>query len=462
MEDNSLNNDSNLRRSMLFAFSMPAVMLGFMHAPESSVQGIYAKFGGLSLTAIAGAMLFSRLFDAITYPLIGHLSDATFRKAGTRKAWIVAGTIVTVVGLWFLYRPPPNVTITYYTIWTIVTYVGWKLTEIPYGAWALGLSSDYVQRARVQLWRSMGMMFGSLIFYVVPFLSKAFGLSETTEMTMQTLGFTAVLIAVCVPLLNLYALATVPEGGSPSTKTESSAVGDWRGTLHAVTNNRPLLHLLIAFVPVTFLNGMSAGVTYLYADSYLGLAEQLPIILLLGVPFTLLGLPFWGWVCLKYERHHVWAVSLILASIAYAGMGFAPVGSAGFPFMVTLYPITCFCQIAVGVTVPAMMGDIMDHERLCTGEDRSGIYSAILAFVAKSMTGISAAIGLAVLGWLDFNAAAHSQTATGAFAIRLVAVWLPALGMACGAPLIWRFPINRARQAEIHEAIKVREAAALK
>ncbi len=447
-----------LRRGMLLAFVLPAIMLGFMHAPEMQVQGIYAKYSGLSLTALAGAVLLTRMFDAFTYPLIGHWSDASFRRSGSRKAWILAGTVVTVAGLWFLYRPPAGVSITYFTLCMATTYVGWKLTEIPYSAWSLSLTRDYTQRVRVQLWRAMAVMIGALVFYAVPYGAKLLGLAADTELNLQSLALTAVVVVVCVPLLNLYSLARVPDGEAPPAAPPSQRPGV-RELLRALAGNGPLLRLLAALLPAVFLTGMSGGVTYLYVDSYMHLGKQLALILLVSTPFTLLGLPFWGWMCLKFERHRVWSVALLLSALGYAGMGFAPPGEAGLYPILVLYSLSVFCVVSIGVTAPAMMGDILDYDRLRTGEDRAGMYSAILAFLTKSMLGVSGALGLAVVGWFGFDAKGGEQSLMGVFGIKLVAVWLPTLGLALGAPIIWNFPINRARQEQIRQAIHSRDAA---
>lgn len=452
-----MNKDPVLKRGLLFAFSLPAIMLGFTHAPESSVQGIYAKHAGLSLSALAGAMLLSRILDAITYPLIGQLSDFTYRKTGSRKHWIAAGTLVTVVGLWFLYRPPANVSITYYTVWMIVTYVGWKLTEIPYGAWSFSLSGDYAQRARVQVWRAIAMLLGGVAFFVVPLASKSLGLTTTTEMNLQTLSFAALAVIVCVPLLNAYSLARVPNGDAPLPSKNAVSIGDWRGVLSAITKNRAMLHLLSAFVPVTFICSMAVSVNYLFLDAYLGLSEQLPKIMLVGIPCALLGLPFWGWIFQKFERHRVWAISLVLSSLAYSVIGFAPTGGTGFLIVVVANSITSFCLMATAIAVPSMMGDIVDDERLRTGEDRGGLYSAMSAFTNKSVAGVASAAGLFLIDVLGFSATAPVQTTDGAFGIRLIAAWLPTVGMVLGAALIWGFPINRAKQEETRRALQLRE-----
>lgn len=453
-----MNKEPALSRSLLFAFALPAIMLGFTHAPEASVQGIYAKHAGLSLSAIASAMLLSRIFDAVTYPLIGQLSDYTYRKTGSRKPWIAAGTVTTVIGLWFLYRPPADVTITYFTIWTIVTYVGWKLTEIPYGAWSYGLTGDYVQRARVQVWRSIAQLFGGMVFFVVPLAAKALGLSESSEMNLRTLSFSAVAIALCVPLFTSFSLMRVPNGEAPLPAKNAVGVGDWRGIVRAIGQNKAMLHLLSAFVPVTFIMAMAVAVNYLFVDSYLHLSEQLPTIMLIATPCALLGLPFWGWAFIRFERHRAWAVSLVLSGVAYSFVSLAPVGESGLWIVIAANAVTNFCLMATAIAVPSMMGDIVDDERLRSGEDRGGLYSAVSSFTSKSMAGIAGAVGLFLLDLLGFDATASVQTAEGAFAIKLIAAWVPVLGLACGAALIWHFPITRARQEATRLALEARRA----
>jgi Na+/melibiose symporter-like transporter len=451
--------DVALRRHTLFAFSLPAIMLGFTHGPEPQLQGIYAKHAAIPLATLATAVLLTRLFDAFTYPLIGAWSDHTFRTTGTRKAWIVAGTVVTVTGLWFLYRPPPGAGVTWFGGWFALTYLGWKMSEIPYTAWSIGLTREYAQRARVQLWRGVATLCGGIVFFSMPLVSKALGLTDTSELNFQTLGLTAVVIAVCVPLLNLYALAVVPDGEAAPPQAATSRV-PLRAMLGALARNPALLKLMGALVPFTVLVSMSGSVSYLYVDVYLGIADKLTVVLLAAAPCTLLSLPFWGLLCLKYERHRVWAVSMVLIAIAYAGMGFATPGPSAFYWLVVCYPLGMFCIGASVVAVPAMLGDIVDYDRLQTGRDHAGIYAAMLAFTNKSLAGVSAALGLATLAWFGFDAAAKEQTPLAIFGARLVSVWSMSLGLALIAPLIWSFPITRARQKEILEALRRNEAAA--
>src|SRR5512145_807209 len=102
----TLTNGGALKRSILSAFTLPTLVLFVMHGPEGQIQSIYAKHAGVALTALAAAMLLSKMFDAITYPLIGYLSDKTYARRGTRKDWVVVGCLVSVLGVWKLMSPP--------------------------------------------------------------------------------------------------------------------------------------------------------------------------------------------------------------------------------------------------------------------------------------------------------------------------------------------------------------------
>lgn len=447
-----------LQRMLLLAFALPTVMQGFMHGPEGQIQAIYAKHAGLSLSALAAAVLLTRMFDAITFPLIGYLSDRSFAKTGSRKPWVIAGTLISIVGMWFLYRPPAQVTVVYYGVWTAVTYIGWKVSEIPYTAWSYGLSRDYAERARVQIWRAMALMIGGMLFYSTPYLSAALKLSTTTELNLEALGLTAVICAIVTPLVNLYALRRVPNGeaDAPVADARPSQFG-FKQTLSSILRNGPMLRLIAAFGPVSVLSGMSTGVQYLFIDTYLGLAKEYAAIMLAAAPVTILGIPFWGWLCMRHERHRVWAVSLASGAVFYAMLAFVPAGAKGLPAVMVLYPLCMLCLVGMVVAVPSLIGDVADYGRYQTGEDFSGLYASVFAFLQKSLIGVSAAAGIAIVSGFDFDPAALQQSARGEWGIKLVAVWLPALGFAIAAIVAWSFPLSRAELAKIRLALRSSE-----
>jgi len=440
----------------ILLFVLPALLVGFMHGPEMQMQGLYAKYAGLALSALAAATLLTRAFDAITYPLIGYLSDLTYARTGTRKPWVVGGALFSAFGIWFLYRPPSDAGIVYYGVWTAVTYLGWKVAEIPYQAWSYALTRDYKQRARLQAWRATAQLVGGMVFFATPALAKGLGLSPVADLGFPALNLTAVLCAIFVPLAAILVIWRVPEGeAAPPVLEKRERYGPIRA-LRSILENRPMMWLVGAMLPVAILTGIATGVLFLFLDVYLRLGDAYPTILLATAPVALLGVPFWGFLSVRFERHRVVAISLVLGSVAYICLSFVSPGPGAAPLVMILYPLTVLALLGIVVLFP-IIGDIADYGRLQTGEDLTGLYTSVFNFVQVSLRTVSSAAGIAVVGWMGFDATAATQSPDGAFAIRLTAVILPAIGLAFAGILFWAFPLTKARVRDVQQELRARE-----
>ncbi|MES2489718.1 MAG: MFS transporter [Pseudomonadota bacterium] len=448
----STSADKQLRRSLLMAFSLPTLILGIMHGPEGVVQSIYAKHAGIALTALAAATLLSKMFDAITYPLIGYLSDRSYARRGTRKGWLIGGTIISVLGMWKLMHPPEATDAVYFGVWMGVLYLGWKVMEIPIQAWSYGLSADYVQRTRVQAWRGLAQIVGTLLFFVVPFLAMKLGYSDSTEIDFRTLGFSAVICAIFLPLATVIAVLFVHDGvTAPPVAAKRPG---WAEISEAIRGNGPLQRLLVAFFSLNLLSGMMGGVSYLYIDTYLHLSKQFAVIMALALLASVAGIPFWSAMAARYERHRVWAAALITGGICCAGFALLSPGTMALPMAFVLYPMALF-TLSGTVIVYAMSADIVDYGRVVTGQDHAGLYGSMFSFLQKSVTGVSSAAGLALVGVFGFDATTATQTAGGVLAIKIVGAVLPALGFFGAAAIIWNYSLTRARITEIQAQLQI-------
>ena len=64
------------------------------------LSGLYATHYGLPLAVISMVMLTANLFDAVTDPTIGYLSDRYHARTGSRRPFIVVGVLMLI--------PPPG------------------------------------------------------------------------------------------------------------------------------------------------------------------------------------------------------------------------------------------------------------------------------------------------------------------------------------------------------------------
>ena len=101
---------------------------------------------GLTMGAVSGVLLLSRLFDAVTDPLIGWLSDRTRSRFGRRRLWMAASVPIFMLAVYKLFLPSGPVTATYLLTWLVVLWLGWTLLYIPYYALGAEISPDYDER----------------------------------------------------------------------------------------------------------------------------------------------------------------------------------------------------------------------------------------------------------------------------------------------------------------------------
>ena len=87
----------------------------------------YATDMGIDLAALATILLLARVFDLITDPLVGYLSDHTKTRWGRRKPWIFASIPLLMLGIYKIFLPEPGVDVWYVAGWLLVMWLGWTM-----------------------------------------------------------------------------------------------------------------------------------------------------------------------------------------------------------------------------------------------------------------------------------------------------------------------------------------------
>ena len=144
-----------LTNLQLLVYGLPGLPLAVLLLPLFVIiPTFYADDLGLGLATVGGILFFARIWDVITDPLIGVLSDRTASRFGRRKPWLVLGTPIAVVGAWALFLPPEQVSAAYLLFATIALYLGGTMIMLPYTAWAAELSPHNHERSAVAAQRA--------------------------------------------------------------------------------------------------------------------------------------------------------------------------------------------------------------------------------------------------------------------------------------------------------------------
>jgi glycoside/pentoside/hexuronide:cation symporter, GPH family len=437
------------RLGIIAGYALPALASQFVAAPFTSVvPGIYAKYFGVSAGAIALVLLASRVFDAISDPMIGYWSDATRSRLGRRKPWLIAGSLLTAFALWNLTAAPgpDRDPVVQFAFWSLLFYAGWTMMEIPHTAWAAELTSDYNARNRVFFLRTVMGVLGMLGFAAVPLLMEA----PSTEMTPEVLRRVALWFAVLAPLCVGCAVVCVPSGsghGRPHAPVRLMP------TLRALRTNAPLWRLLGVFVLGGLASGINGTLLYIYLDTYLGIGDKVPYALGAMLLAGLLGMPLWLLIMRRVDKHRAWALSLGCASLWVAApVLLTPGGDSFVPYLIMVVGLAL--SSGAGAIAPfALLGDVVDFDELRTRVSRSGAYYAVFLFGVKVNAAIGGSIAFAILAVVGYDPAATRHADSAVLGLKLAFGALPALLFAVAAVSIWSFPMTRRRHEVVRRAL---------
>jgi glycoside/pentoside/hexuronide:cation symporter, GPH family len=111
---------------------------------------------GLSAVLAGTAMSISIFWDAIIDPVMGYISDRTRSKRGRRHPYIFVGGILLSVCFFFLwyvpgvFRSSETILFCYLVVINLLLRTAWSIFGIPYGALGFEVSTDYLQRTKLQ------------------------------------------------------------------------------------------------------------------------------------------------------------------------------------------------------------------------------------------------------------------------------------------------------------------------
>ena len=194
----------------VLAYALPAAATQFILAPFSTVApGVYVTHFGIDAATMGVALLVMRIADAVTDPLVGHLSDRTRSRIGPRKPWLIAGAILTMAAGWLVLSPLGTPTAAGLILWSVLFFLGWTMMEIPHAAWGAELSREPTARTTVFFLRAACGVAGGTAFAALPFLP----VFESTAISPRTLSAAALAFCFIAPLTVAVAVVFAPARG---------------------------------------------------------------------------------------------------------------------------------------------------------------------------------------------------------------------------------------------------------
>jgi GPH family glycoside/pentoside/hexuronide:cation symporter len=445
-----------VRRSL--AYAAPALALAIVGVPlYVYIPKFYTDTVGVAVGAVGLIVLLVRLFDAVTDPLFGYLSDHTRTRFGRRRPYMAIGSLFLGALIVMIYVPPELGTVGA-TVWFAVALAGlsvaWTAVSVPWESLGPEITDSYHARTALFGLREGMTLFGILLAVASPpaigwLILQAGG--ENTD-TARFAGFAAVYAPLTV-LLAWVTILAIRERPRAVTVSDHSPAVVLRG-FRDLFRNRPFVILILAYAVSALGSNLPATLILYYVEYVLG-SQRAELFLLLYIATGVLFLPAWVLLGRHYSKKTAWIAAMAVNTGAFVGVFFLGRGDELLYGMLTVLSGIGFGGV---LALPvAMQADVIDYDEYRTGERREGQYIGLWAVTRKATSALGMGIGLSVLGLVGYTPNTEQEPIV-VDTLRVLYALVPSACNAIALVIALRYPISPAAHRSILEAIRRRSA----
>ncbi|MBU1751530.1 MAG: MFS transporter, partial [Chloroflexi bacterium] len=410
--------------------------------------------GALIAPALAGgALMVGKVWDAVNDPLFGWISDRTTSRFGKRRVYMIFGALplaVSIVLLWFVPQGLPDVALFAWIAGTFIVYDTMNtLTSVPYYALTAELTQDYDERASLTTFR---MVLGVPAYMVgAAFTPAIVGLFATKRLGY---GVTGIIYAVIAAAVLWIAVAGLRERKHISER--KSQTPPLRAFL-ATFRNRPFLQLIVAYLIASVSFALIQTLLVYFLTYQLDMEGEVTIVMFLLLVSIGVFLFPWKMLSDRWNKGPAYALGLAIGGLAVAATFLLPPGPTPLIYLIAIVAGIGFS--AQWVFPWAMVPDVVECDRLETGEHRGGMYYGVWGFAYKLTGALGIALSGAVLQFAGYMPNVPQSAETLQW-IRLFFGPVPLVVLVLALPLLIRYPITRASHAEMCRELASRESEA--
>ena len=441
------------------AYGMPGLGAGYMYLLMSLYVMKFSTDVLLIAPAVMGVIFsISRIWDAVSDPIAGYLSDRTTFKFGRRRTWMLISFIPISFGFLAVFSPPESMQGQSLDLWMMIAilsfYSAITLLNVPHMALGAELSEDYHERTRLFGVRHIGFTLGSILALV----SMSLLISEENNSdgdVRQLAGSLAFYAIGAMSLMIFFAVSKLKENPEFQNRVNKNPFKAFRDVWI-----NPHAKILIIVLFIENLGGAVIGVLTLYVTQYIVEAPAwAPLIIFAYMLPSALSVPLWIPLSRRFGKIRLWVFSLAFTGISFGGIFIIPFLESVTDRLIVMFigaalgGMAAGCGGAIG---PSVKGDVIDYDEYLTGERKEGSYFAALNFVFKSATGIM----LLVTGFvLQFSGFIPNQPQTMEVKIALISLYglVPLVFYSLGAYLLYKkFKFGEKEHAAIKQQIQER------
>lgn len=372
---------------------------------------------GITATAIAVIMFFTKVWDAVNDPLLGIIVDKVHFKSGRFLPWLrISLPLITVSSVFFFFLPvsgSPVIKIA----WATIAYVAWSMSytlcDVPIFVLPISMTDNVEERSQLlttgRFFAMVGITGTSML---LPMLQARMG------WIIVGLIFTAIAVVAMLPLLITGKERYVARTEKPISLKQMFTY---------VSKNK----FLLIFYGALLLSGLLNFMQYIhiyFARICLGDQDYASIInLILMIPLIVSGIVI-PVILKKVDKYNLYIFSNITAALL--GIVLYLVGYSNLIFLYVMLLIQGFFTGANNILLFTFTPDCIEYGTYHTGERAEGVAASVQTFFSKLIGSVSGPIAMLILsgfGFVEGENAIQPASVTGG--LWLLYTIFPAVGM---------------------------------
>ena len=415
-----------------------------------NLQFFYTDYVGLSAGLVSWSLLVARMFDAVTDPVMGYLSDRANTRIGRRRPFFLGAALPLAAAFYLLFTPPEvgdpatsqPLLLAYMLSMYVLTYMLWTIGAVPYYSLGAELTDDYAERVKVIALRETFSLTGLLAATVLPaFLIHAYG---------GRLGYSFMggILGSVMAASMILAAVTSRERQEFQGRPSLSPYAGW-----AMTLRNPHFRPLLGAFTLSAIAGATPAVLVIYVSVYIigtpawwdasipGWLPTWSYYLLVYFSAGVLSLPLWNSAAARFGKRTTWGVAIVLAMLTSAGCWWLDEGTIGYFTLLLVFGGMGFGNFLA--IPPSMVADLIDWDEARTGGRREASYFAIWAFATKLGAAVTGFACLQVLERVGYVPGAEQTEQVKTWMLWMYS-WFPTLFYLLSGLVLLRFRFTRA------------------
>lgn len=420
----------------------------------------YSDIFGLSLIDAGLLMLVTRIWDAVSDPMMGVISDRTHTRWGKYRPYLLWISIPFAVSGILLFTTPAG-SYGFKLFWAYATYIlmmtVYTAINVPYGAMLDVVTRSSSEKTVFSSYRMFFAYAGSFIALLAwePLCRYFDGVPSDTplnkcsahswQMAMVVIG------TVCCVLFYFCFKMTREVVDSPS---KASVGKDFK----ALLLNGPWWTMNGVAIFNNFYNIIrGSAVAYLFAN-VIGTTVEVRlftflltagVFLCIGELVNMVSVPLAVPVANKYGKKNTFLVSLLVIITTCILFWFCPISVEGIWMMIGLQVVF---SVAMGIISPlvwSMYADVANYSELKNKTASTGLIFSSASMAQKFGSAFGGMAVMLILDWFGYNKDFAVQPEMALSGIRAMMSWIPAVLALVAAGLVCIYPLTSSRINEI-------------